>query len=215
MSFMQTAVQIAAQTLFVIDPDDKRRNAVTCLLAQAYTALPFACLNELGQRWPKSGCIILAAEDELLLQCRETMLSMDVCLPIVCYHERPSVEDIFAAAQCGANGYFAWPTTLSTMLACIGPTCARFEADRESHVRKQHARRLINRLSRREYQVLVHFLQGLCSKSSARRLGISARTIELHRANVTTKLEARSLLAAAAIALQAGMRLSDEELRAA
>lgn len=206
MSYMQTGAQIAAQSLFIIDPDDKRRNALTCLLAQGHTALPLASLEELSQHWPRSGCIILADENELLARCRKAMDAAGACLPLVCFRERPCANHIFAASQSGADGYFALPATLSAIMACIGPACVRFEVERAEHVRQQHARTRLGTLSSRERQVLDLFLDGLCSKGTARQLGISARTVELHRANLTAKMQAPSLLAAAVIALQAGKR---------
>lgn len=213
MSYMQTPAQIAAQSLFVIDPDDKRRNALTCLLAQVHTALPFESLEELGQRWPQSGCIILADENKSLERCREALDVVGASLPIVCYREHPCASHIFAASKSGADGYFAWPATLSAIRTCIEPACARFEAERANHTRQQHARMRLSTLSQRERQVLDLFLDGLCSKATARRLDISARTVDLHRANLTAKMEAPSLLAAAAIALQAGKHLSRDEPR--
>lgn len=211
MSYMQTPAQIAAQSLFIIDPDDKRRNALTCLLAQVHTALPFASLEELGQRWPQSGCIILADDKDSLARCREIIDAAGACLPIVCFREHPCASQIFAASQGGADGYFAWPAALSAITACIGSACARFEAERADHLRQQHARTRLGTLSPRERQVLDLFLDGLCSKATARQLDISVRTVELHRAKLTAKMEASSLLAAAASALQAGKHLSRDE----
>lgn len=208
MSYMQTPEQITARSLFIIDPDDKRRNALTCLLAQGHTALPLESLEELSQRWPQSGCIILADENELLARCRKAMDATEACLPIVCFREHPCASQIFAASLGGADGYFAWPTALLAIMACIGSACARFEAERATRMKQQQARMRLGTLSQRERQVLDLFLNGLCSKATARQLGISARTVDLHRANLTTKMEAPSLLAAATIALQADQHLS-------
>ena len=61
-------------------------------------------------------------------------------------------------------------------------------------------------LSRRERQVLEGLLVGLPNKSIAYDLGISPRTVEIHRARVMDKMGARSLSELVRLALDAGVR---------
>jgi DNA-binding NarL/FixJ family response regulator len=61
------------------------------------------------------------------------------------------------------------------------------------------------RLSGREREVLAHFAQGRSTKSVARILGISPRTIETYSAVIVQKLRARNRIHAIAIALRTGI----------
>ena len=60
-------------------------------------------------------------------------------------------------------------------------------------------------LSERERQVLAHFAQGRSTKSVARVLGISPRTIETYSVLIVQKLRARNRIHAVAIALRTGI----------
>jgi two-component system response regulator FixJ len=66
----------------------------------------------------------------------------------------------------------------------------------------------IARLSNRERQVLLEMVNGLTNVEIAKSLGLSARTVEIHRGNMMKKLRATSPARAARTALEAG--LSDE-----
>jgi two-component system response regulator FixJ len=73
-------------------------------------------------------------------------------------------------------------------------------------------------LSRREEEILRGLLAGLPNKVLARRLDISLRTVEMHRANMMTRLGAESLAEALMVAVAAGTEPLapelDERLRA-
>ena len=55
------------------------------------------------------------------------------------------------------------------------------------------ARRQIKKLSQREREVLQILMEGAVNKIAAHQLGLSARTVEMHRANALAKLELRSI----------------------
>ncbi|MBZ9567038.1 response regulator transcription factor [Modicisalibacter tunisiensis] len=65
--------------------------------------------------------------------------------------------------------------------------------------RSRHCRRVMRerlaRLTAREHEVLEHVVDGATSKAIAARLGISPKTVELHRAHIMTKFEVGSLAA--------------------
>jgi two-component system response regulator FixJ len=67
------------------------------------------------------------------------------------------------------------------------------------------ARSRIGRLSPREHDVLIGLLEGHANKTIAHMLDISARTVEIHRSNMMTKLGARTLAGAIRLALVADL----------
>ncbi|HSX55536.1 MAG TPA: LuxR C-terminal-related transcriptional regulator, partial [Sphingomonas sp.] len=71
--------------------------------------------------------------------------------------------------------------------------------------RAADAEAAIGVLSEREREVLEGLAQGYPNKTIAYYLGISPRTVEVHRANIMAKLQTRSLSGALRIAFAAGM----------
>jgi FixJ family two-component response regulator len=63
----------------------------------------------------------------------------------------------------------------------------------------------VARLTAREREVLVGLIEGGTNKSMAQKLGISPRTVELHRAHVMNRLNANSLTELLQVALAAGI----------
>lgn len=72
-----------------------------------------------------------------------------------------------------------------------------------THDRKKDAKVRLRSLTPREREVLDGLAQGLPNKTIAYDLGISPRTVEIHRANLMTKLGVRSLSEALRIAFAA------------
>ncbi len=69
----------------------------------------------------------------------------------------------------------------------------------------------LEKLSKREREVLAAIAEGKQSKTIAWDLGISVRTVDLHRSNILSKLSARNTSQAVAIAKAGGFVIEDEE----
>ena len=70
---------------------------------------------------------------------------------------------------------------------------------------KAMAKQKVSQLTGREREVLVEMLDGESNKGIAKRLGISSRTVEIHRANMISKLGADNAISAARIGWEAGL----------
>jgi two-component system response regulator FixJ len=91
------------------------------------------------------------------------------------------------------------------LLAAIEDAFERIAATDGASARAAEAEIILGSLTAREREVLDGLAQGLPNKTIAYDLGISPRTVEVHRANVMTKLDVRSLSDALRIAFAAGM----------
>lgn len=78
----------------------------------------------------------------------------------------------------------------------------------EASETKGAAQECVSRLTPREIDITLALLSGRANKSVAYVLGISVRTVEMHRAHIMAKLGVRSLAEAAVIATQAGLLVS-------
>src|SRR5439155_23834174 len=108
------------------------------------------------------------------------------------------------AMKAGAVDFIEKPFASETVLTSLEAAFARLAtpAGRDPAAAKTK----LDLLSPRERQVLEGLLTGLPNKSIAYDLGISPRTVEIHRARVMDKMGARSLSELIRLALTAGVR---------
>jgi two-component system response regulator FixJ len=105
------------------------------------------------------------------------------------------------AMKAGAVDFIEKPFDDEVLIAAIKTALARRAGDRERRTRNAEVRERMKLLSERERQVLDGLIAGKPNKIIAHDLGISARTVEIYRANVMTKMQADSLSALVRMAL--------------
>ena len=99
--------------------------------------------------------------------------------------------------------YLPVPSRFDTLGDAINRTADEVAERRTRRVRAASARQRIDRLTRRERQVLELMAIGGTNKTMARDLGISMNTIEIHRQNMVNKLGALNSVDAARIWFEA------------
>lgn len=137
---------------------------------------------------------------ELLTKLGET----GAMLPAIVISGHGDVPMAVAAMKAGALDFIEKPFEDEVLIAaikraakCIGETSP--SADDASKVQER-----IEQLSERERQVLAGVVAGLPNKTIAYDLEISPRTVEVHRANVMAKMQAKSLAELVRMTLAAG-----------
>lgn len=152
----------------------------------------YADLAELLDRPPQTGIIIAADEGEgdvarLLI---DRLGEHGIWLPVVMVAPNPDIDRVVSAIKAGALDYLALPLEMGMLarrLETILGEAGQHAARRKREVEAQHR---ITMLSRRERQVLELLSAGCANKEIGRRLEISPRTVEIHRGNMMTKLNA-------------------------
>lgn len=153
------------------------------------------------------GCVLVdirMAREENLSVPRE-LKARSVMLPAIAIDAPGAdVADAVAAMKAGAIDYVVVKdeATLGQELATLMANC---HSSLRATTRDEHAGARLARLTRREREVLVGLVNGGTNKSIAQKLGISPRTVELHRAQVMNRLDAGSLPELIQIALAAGI----------
>jgi two-component system response regulator FixJ len=113
--------------------------------------------------------------------------------PVIVMTGHADVALAIEAMKAGVSDFLEKPFDDEVLLAALRTALesgqARYEADQAAH----EAQRMIATLSPREHDVLAGLVEGHANKTIAIDLGISPRTVEIYRANVMTKLQARSL----------------------
>lgn len=162
-----------------------------------------------------AGCVLLdlrKGRDEGLSVPRE-LRARSIPLPTIAL-DAPGADlaCAVAAMKAGAVDYFVVgdePAMRASLVAAI----SECQGSARAATRDEHASARIARLTPREREVLVGLIDGGTNKIIAQKLGISPRTVELHRAQVMSRLNAGSLTELLQIALAAGITPSNGEPR--
>jgi len=194
--------------LYVVDDDDAIRRSLAFLLktsgfgVQVFEGgLPF--LKAAAGLEP--GCVLLDVRmpDMDGLEVQRELRARGVMLPVIIMTGHGDIDMAVAAMKAGASDFIEKPFEKATLLACIESARKQSIATRGLGARAQEAQARLNVLTDREREVLDGLVEGLPNKTIAYDLGISPRTVEIHRANLMQKLEVRSLAEALRIAFHA------------
>jgi two-component system response regulator FixJ len=193
----------------VIDDDTDVRQSLAFLLSTAGLAVRVhesasAFLKILSE--VQEGCIVtdvrMPGVDGIELQRR--LAAGGVKLPVIVMTGHGDIALAVEAMKAGAIDFIEKPFDDDVLIAAIKTALARRAGDRERHARAAQVRDRMKLLSERERQVMEGLVAGKPNKIIAYELGISARTVEIYRANVMTKMQADSLSALVRMALFEG-----------
>jgi len=197
--------------VYIVDDDASIRDSLALMLGLAgYATRLFAdaenLLSAFDERW--AGCIVadlrLPGLSGLELQARLRGRGADIPFIIITAHG--DVPAARAAFRAQAVDFIEKPFEEAQLRAAID---AAFVLERQrsstDDARQESARKLA-RLTAREREVLELAARGLHAKEIGRALGISARTVEVHKARIMDKLEVRNIgeLVRFALAAEAG-----------
>lgn len=153
----------------------------------------------------EKGCILLDIRMPGMdgLQVQEKLQATGVALPVVIMTGHGDVALAVQAMKAGAVDFIEKPFEKAVLLAALEEGFRRLDRAEATGDRVRDAATRLQALTPREREVLDGLARGLPNKTVAYELGISARTVEIHRANVMTKLGARSFSEALRIAFAA------------
>ncbi|MDH7973280.1 response regulator [Sphingomonas sp. AR_OL41] len=133
----------------------------------------------------------------------EHLATSDRSLRTVVMTAKAEIPLAVRAMKLGAADFIEKPFTMDDLTALIDGAFDELRDLRDETAPRDEARARIDRLSQREREVLARLVTGLSNKEIAVDLDLSPRTVEIHRANVMSKIEADSLAAAIRTALAA------------
>jgi two-component system, LuxR family, response regulator FixJ len=143
------------------------------------------------------------------LQLQEELNRRKVTVPVIVVTGHGDVPLAVRAMKAGAIDFLEKPFDEELLLAAVRRAKAAAEQSRSENQAGEEAVRLIGNLTPRERDVLTHLVAGRPNKLIAYELSISPRTVEIHRAHVMDKMNARSLSDLIRTALAAGFGLDE------
>ena len=196
--------------VYVVDDDDAVRRSASFMLKTSGFSVTchesgVAFLREVRQLQP--GCVLLDVRMPQLdgLEVQAALNQRGIAMPVIVLTGHGDVAIAVRAMKAGAVDFIEKPFQKTALLGAIETAFARL-ADLEGRsARALDASVAIAGLTGREHDVLKGLAQGLPNKTIAFDLGISPRTVEVHRANLMAKLKAHSLSDALRIAFAAGL----------
>lgn len=196
-------------TVYIVDDDQSYRRATERLLsAYGHTVTGFssgaellACLAD-----GAAGCVLLDLQmpQHSGLQIQKELRTHAPLLPIVFLTGQGDIKASVEAMKCGAEDFLEKPASPAVLIRAIEQALARSASRRAQHERVLAQRARVKSLSLRENSVFELLIRGKLNKQIAFSLGISERTVKVHRHQVMEKLGARSLADVVMIAANAG-----------
>lgn len=201
---------IGKYSIFIVDDDASVRDSLQALLdASGYETAEYDsgvafldAATDLGK-----GIVMLDVRmpkmDGLEVQRRLRTVRPD--MPVVIVTGHGDVPMAVRAMKAGAVDFIEKPFTESTLLECAERALEMVERAAQGDTFGETARANVEKLTPREQDVLEQLVIGRPNKVIAYELGISPRTIEIHRARIMEKMGAQSLSHLVRLALAAGI----------
>jgi two-component system response regulator FixJ len=192
----------------VDDEDAIRRSAGFLLRTSGFDVRTHvsgvAFLKEVKAAEP--GCVLLDVRMPEMdgLEVQQQLAERGVGWPVIILTGHGDVPIAVQAMKAGAIDFLEKPFDKATLLRALDTGFAIFDQHDAAAASAEEAKVRIAALTPREQDVLRGLADGLPNKTIAYDLGISPRTVEVHRANLMTKLEVHSLSEALRLAFAAG-----------
>ena len=199
----------ADRRVYLVDDDEAiRRSASFMLKTSGFEVETFASgIDFLKEaRGLDPGCVLLDVRmpeiDGLAVQAE--LKARGIALPVIVMTGHGDVTVAVAAMKAGAIDFLEKPFEKAELMAAMDDGFARIDHSGHGAERGALAITRLKTLTPRECDVLRGLVNGLPNKTIAYDLGISPRTVEIHRAHLMAKLEVRSLAEALRVAFAAG-----------
>jgi two-component system response regulator FixJ len=182
----------------VVDDDDSVRDSICFLLSSVGIVAvgyegPLALLDVVTPAM--KGCIVtdVRMPDMSGVQMIEALRARGVPTPVIVMTGHADVPLAVEAMKVGAEDFLEKPFPDDTLIRAVERALASGRARQDAAAEKAAAVALVSRLTSREQEVLAAIVDGHSNKVIAAMMGISPRTVEVHRAHLFEKLEAASV----------------------
>jgi len=197
-------------SVFVVDDDQAMRNSLKWLIESVGMKVEtFASADEfIHNYYPgRAGCLLLDVRMPGMsgLELQEHFLEHQIKIPIIIITGHGDVPMAVRAMKSGAVDFIEKPFNDELLLESIRNALNYDQQLRTAQSERAEIAARLAQLTPREHEVMEMVTDGRANKEIAHTLGVSAKTVEAHRARVMEKMEARSLAELVKMAVTANL----------
>ncbi len=186
-------------TVFIIDDDSAVRDALSLMIEQEHFAVATFENAEAFLASCQSECYGCAIIDIRMpgmdgMQLQEVLSKRNIHLPVIFLTGHGDIPMSVQAMKAGAMDFLTKPVTREKLLASVRLAIQKSERIMSENAHHQEALSRLADLTDRERDVMLLAIQGHPNKDIARKLGISHRTVEIHKSKIMHKTGAANLL---------------------
>jgi two-component system response regulator FixJ len=201
--------------IHLVDDDEAiRRSAGFLLRTSGFEVVTYASGTEFlaASGSVATGCVLLDIRMPGIdgLEVQRLLAERGITLPVIMLTGHGDVSLAVRAIKAGAVDFIEKPFEKAALLHAIGEAFHRIDDAGRSDVDAAEANVRLAALTPRERDVLAGLVRGQPNKITAYELGISTRTVEVHRANLMHKLKVKSLSDVLRLSFAAGFGAGTE-----
>jgi len=186
------------QTVFIVEDDAAVRDSLGLLLGlQGFRTQSFSCAEDFRRIYQPSwaGCLLLDVRMPGMngLELQESLRRQGLALPVIIMTAHGDITTVRTALKSGAVDFLEKPVDPAALLAAVRTALDADAARRRTALEAEGARQRLSVLTARERQVMELVAKGCHNREIAETLGISPRTVEVHKARVMEKLQVQSV----------------------
>ena len=197
--------------VYIVDDDEAVRDSLRWLLeGNGFSVKVFSNAEELLdfskiQNHSMSGCLILDVRMPGItgVELHDVLLNKGIDIPVIFITGHGSVSLAVKSMKKGAIDFLEKPFSDEEICRLVDSSLRKARDVSDKKEVNLKAQELLAKLTPRENQVLERITAGRLNKQIADDLSISIKTVEAHRANIMTKVEARTVAELIKIALTA------------
>lgn len=194
-------------TVFVVDDDQAVARSLRWLIETVQLRVEtFSSAQAFldGYTPSKRGCLVLDVRMPGMsgLELQERLAAQRIHVPIIFITGHGDVQMAVRAVQAGSFDFIEKPFNDQDLLDRIQKAIAFDTEQRCKETQRAHLAALFASLTTREREVLDLVVEGLSNKAIANSFGLSAKTVEVHRAKMMEKMQARSIADLVKMAMQ-------------
>jgi len=184
--------------VYIVDDDDAMRNALSLLISTVgHAAVAYSRPTEFLERLDRNaaGCIVLDVRmpEASGLEVQQRLNQMGIMLPVILITGHGDVPMAVQAMKDGAFDFLQKPFRDQDLLDRVNAALEQDANNRRTVEQREDLRRRADTLTPREHEVMALVVDGRANKVIAIDLGLSERTVEIHRAKVMEKMGSRSV----------------------
>lgn len=185
-------------TVHIVDDDPSMLNYLSELVSTTdYKSKTYDSANNFLNAYADDGlgCLILDLRLPGIsgLELQQQLVDNNIDLPVIMISGFGDVSTAVKAMKAGVLDFLEKPFKGQDLLDLIHKGVSNHKVVRRKNSNQNKTLERVNSLTKREKEVMGHVVTGMLNKDIAKQLGISIKTVEVHRANVMDKMAVSSV----------------------